>query len=511
MLEISGHSAKPGLKPAEQASALWIEAEPDLLPLACMACMQAGGAFDSAFAYPSIKSSDWTAAYVFRVPSLGKPAVLFAHAKKFHSVSGEIPAAVWDERKMHEMSGLEFAGLADTRPIVIHPESAKYVSNRAHGPHAPVYAPLSRHGEYKFAGTSEEGEFEIPVGPVHAGIIEPGHFRFHVTGETINKMEVRLSYLHLGIEDFAYGRPMGGLFPLIEQISGDESVANSAAYAQAVESLAKIRVPREAESLRLVLLEMERIYSHLADLGGMAMDVGYYASSSRFTALREDMMRLNMEVTGSRFLRNQIAIGGLNHPLSAGTLLHIRARLKFFSKSLAETEAITLSSSTFLDRVYSTGRLSPQAVARLAVVGPVARASGFACDARRHLPYGAYKTTAVHESMAEGGDVFARFTVKMGEVKESVRLIEHELANNLDGPVMAEKHDLSKVPSGLMGLGWSEAPRGSCMFLVRSGKRGTVDRLAVRTPSYRNWAAIQEAVLGNITADFPLINKSFNL
>ena len=515
--EIGRVCSKAELKASEQPSALWVGVKAQKLPDLCLACLQAGGVFDSAFTYPSSISSHWAAVYVFCVPKLSKPVVLFSHAKQFHSVSAQIPAAVWDERKMREISGADFIGLNDLRPIIIHPESAKFVTNPLRGAHAPGRRPSARersagHGsEYGFAGTGEEGEFQIPVGPVHAGIIEPGHFRFHVGGEPIHKLEVRLSFLHRGIEDFACGRPMDGVLPLIEQVSADESVANGVAYAQAVESLASIEVPRKAESLRLILLELERIYSHLADLGGMAMDVGYYASSSRFATLRENMMRLNGRVGGSRFLRGLVVVGGMARDMPEDSLRQIRTSLRLFSDSLAKTEDLTLSSSTFIDRAFSTGRVSPEVARRLSLVGPVARASGVPCDARKHFAYGAYRSNAVRESLGQGGDVFSRFMVKLGEVKESVRLIEHQLAQDIDGPVLSERRDLSKLPSGRMALGWTEAPRGSCMFLVRSANKGALGRLAIRTASWRNWIGIQEAVRGNITADFPLINKSFNL
>ncbi|MFH1094988.1 MAG: NADH-quinone oxidoreductase subunit C [Candidatus Micrarchaeota archaeon] len=509
----------------------WVEAGAQKLPGACAECASLGGVFDSAFIFPSAKSSDWIATYVFLLPKFADIALIRAKAKRFYSVSGKIPAAIWDERKMHEISGLEFSGLSDTRPIVIHPESAKYLSLKAaarlpvpksagHGGSAPDAAHpedekrsgYGRHDDpYPFIGTGEEGEFEIPVGPVHAGIIEPGHFRFHVGGETIHKLEARLSYLHRGIEDFVRHKPMDGVFPVIEQCSGDESVANSVAYAQAAESLAGIAVPAKAESERLILLELERIYSHLADLGGMAMDVGFYSSSSRFLALREDMMRLNARLGGGRFLRGFIAVGGMRKGLGEESVSLIRSSMRGFMSSLAGIEGVTMSSSTFLDRVFSTGIVSHPTAKHLAIVGPGARASAVACDMRKHFAYGAYRSVQVHESMGSGGDVSSRFLVKLSEVKESARLIEHACTQAYESQTIAANVSLAKVPAGLYGLGWTEAPRGSCMFLLRSGKRGTIDRLAIRTASFRNWPALQEAVLGNITADFPLINKSFNL
>lgn len=501
-----GQAADEGLDiTASAGTVVWAEARPAGMPEVCTACTGAGGIFDSAFAYPNgkgrelvaagsgAKARDWIVVYIFRLPEFGKVLAIRARGERFFSVSGKIQAALWDERKMREISGAEFSGLQDARPIVMHPENA------------------GNGGTYHFEGTGADGEFEIPVGPVHAGIIESGHFRFHVAGEEINKLEVRLGYVHKGIESIAVKKPLDGIFPLIEQISGDESVANSVAYAQAVEAAAGIKPSARGESLRLILLEMERVCSHLADLGGISMDIGYYASSSRFTALREDMMRLNRRISGSRFLRGMVSVGGLCSDISDEKLRMLPAELDKFSKSLLEIEDLTTSSSTFLDRAFTTGRVLHETAKGLSLVGPAARASGIRCDLRAQFPYGGYKANKIGEEIAEGGDVLARFMVKFNEIEESVRLIRKEVSKKQKGAVCAGAGALKRVPEGSMGIGVCEAPRGACTIVVQAGKQGTVGRLMVRTASFRNWRAIEKAVLNNIVADFPLINKSFNL
>ncbi len=499
--QITGDSSD--FKTAASSRVLWLETKPAGVPDLCLSCAQAGGIFDSGFAYSHRRSKEWIAAYVFRVPSIGKLIVIWSQASRFHSVSEKLPAAAWDERKMAEKTGAEFIGLPDQRPIMMHPENSRLTANST--------ARANRgHNEYSFSGTGAEGEFEIPVGPVHAGIIEPGHFRFHVSGEDINKLEVRLSYLHKGIEKTAQGKRMDGLFPLVEQVSGDESVANSVAYAQAVESLEGIEIPKRAESLRLVLLELERICSHLADLGGMAMDVGYYTSSAQFLSLREDLMRLNEKTSGNRFLRNLVCVGGLSKDIPSESLEEINSELEVFSRSLSEAEKFTLNSSTFLDRVFTTGRISKETTVRLSIVGPAARASGISCDTRKYFPYGAYKKNSIRESLAGSGDVLSRFNVKRHEIKESVRLIGIEIGRMPKGAVTARNLRF-QAPEGAVGIGMCEAPRGSCTFLVQAGRKGTVESISIRTASFRNWRALERAVLLNIIADFPLINKSFNL
>ncbi len=490
---------------------IWIETDPIAIVDACDACIGKGGAFDSAFAYPSSNGKDWTVAYLFRVPKLENIAIVWSHAKQFYSISGKIPAAMWDERKMAETSGIRFFGLSDTRPIVIHPESYNLLKGKVSASLPKKQKELYK-TDYAFRGTEKEGEFEIPVGPVHAGIIEPGHFRFHVTGEEINKMEVRLSYLHKGIEKILVGKPLDKAFPIIEQISGDESVANSVAYAQAVEMALGIAVPKRAESVRLLLLELERIYSHLADIGGMAMDVGFYAVSARFAALREEVMRLNEGVFSNRFLRNIISIGGAEETASAEEIAALVNDMRSISEELSRIEDLALTSSTFLDRVFLAGRVSKEAAKELSLVGPAARAAGVSCDARKHLPYGAYKTNKVIEHMAENGDVLSRLLVKINEIRESVRLIDAEIAKRVKGPISANiDNKLRNAKSGLIGVGICEAARGSSTFFLRTGKNGTIDVLLIRTSSFRNWRALEKAVMTNIVPDFPLINKSFNL
>lgn len=488
---------------------MWIAVPSAQMPSACVAIAGKGGVFDSAFAYPYGRGSEWAVAYVFRVAKIGGLAVAWTHGKAFHAISEKIPAALWDERKMREMSGAVFGGLTDVRPIVAHPENAQIDRKNRMEKHAKPAKGGGTAGIYVFKGAGTDGEFEIAVGPVHAGIIEPGHFRFFVSGEGINRMEARLSYMHRGIEEFVAGKKIKEVFPIIEQISGDESAANSVAFARAAEALTGVKIPQRAESIRLLLLEEERIYSHLADLGGIATDVGFSASASQFLALRERMMRLNEKCFGSRFLRGVIAIGGIERDVPREKINELRSGIEFFTHSLLEIERLTLSSSTFLDRAFSAGIVRMGTAAELGLVGPGARASGISCDSRKHFPYGAYWHAAVNESVGKDGDALARFTVKMNEIKESARLIREEIARMPSGPVCADAFPNAK--EGVICFGMCEAPRGACTMMLKAGKNGTIGHLSVRTASFRNWRALERAVLGNIVADFPLINKSFNL
>lgn len=484
------------------------ECEPAGIPQLSEALLAQGASFDSAFISPS--KGGFTVYYIFRLQSLHRVFALFASGKEFHSISKIIPAAVWDERKMQDLTGLRIQGLEDSRPLFIHPEAG--------APETYPLAPKSKNSprdipkEYNMPGTGEEGEFEIPVGPVHAGIIEPGHFRFHVVGERINKMETRMFFLHRGVEKMAEGKTLDEGVVMAEQISGDETIANAAAYCQAAESLSKMDVPERAKYLRVLLLELERIYSHLADLGGMAMDIGFYMSSSRFILLREQMMRLNAKLTGSRFLKGTCVPGGVSKDMDAAALSESFTSLQEFNKNLRDLREMTFASSTFLDRTFATGTVPKEHGLSLAVVGPVARGSNIACDLRAWLPYAAYEKLRVYEALGENGDVLARFYVKITEVMEAVGIILTVISSlkGIDGPVRAPEPKASAI-KGKLGFGWTEAPRGSCMFMVETDDEGKIARFACRTASFRNWRAIEKAVETAIVPDFPLVNKSFNL
>jgi Ni,Fe-hydrogenase III large subunit len=492
------------LKASEKEGCLFIEVQPRDLVKICSACVSRGLTFDSAFASPAARR-EFTVRYLFVAPEIHRMVVIASTGREFGALSERLNAAVWDERKIQDQTGLKFADMPDNRPLIFHQESGFPAEHPIGG--ARLKKP--NHEPYLMPGTGEEGEFEIAVGPVHAGIIEPGHFRFHVVGERINKMETRMFFLHRGIEKMAEGENAEDILPLIEKISGDEVVANSVAYCQAVERAYGISVPRRAQTIRSVFMELERIYSHLADLGGMATDVGFNLASSRFSVLREDMMRLNNALFKTRFLHGSCVVGGAGKDINAWQASTLRHALGDMLYNLDQLEHMAFTSATFLDRAYTTGTVRRTTAKDLALVGPAARACGIHCDLRGLLPYAAYGSMVFNESLeTEGGDVLSRFRVKSAEIEESARLISALLSTLTPGPIRAKQRAVTR---GGIGVGWAEAPRGGCTFLVEISKKGTITRLAFRTASFRNWRALEKAVLGNIVPDFPLINKSFNL
>ncbi|MBI5223085.1 nickel-dependent hydrogenase large subunit [Candidatus Micrarchaeota archaeon] len=488
---------------SDDGSVLRLEVSPSDMISLSKDCVSAGALYDSAFISLG-KNSSFTTYYVFRVPELPRILVLVANGKEFHSITSAVPAAILDERKMQDLTGLKLQGIPDSRALIFHPEAGLPKSR----PLNPGCGFESMQKDYPMVGTGAEGEFEIPVGPVHAGIIEPGHFRFQVVGEPILKLEARLFFLHRGLENIAEGKSYSEAVPLVEQIAGDETIANTVAYVQAVESFQGMKVPTRAKYIRTILMELERIYSHLADLGGMPTDVGFYLAASRFAILRESMMRLNMDLTGSRFLRGICTVGGLIRDLDDQKIQEVSSKLHSFLSNLDAIEVATLSSSTFIDRAYSTGTVPNALATELALVGPAARAAGVSCDVRIQFPYAAYDEVHVMEAIERDGDVLSRFLVKINEVKVSAAIVLELIEKLKPGPIMTTE---SAPKSDFLGFGWSEAPRGSCMFMVEGTSNGRIKRLAVRTASFKNWRAAEKAVLGNIVPDFPLVNKSFNL
>ncbi len=363
---------------------------------------------------------------------------------------------------------------------------------------------MSRDG-YIFKQVAGEGVYQIPVGPVHAGIIEPGHFRFSVIGETIFNLEVRLFYKHRGLEKLSEGTRPQDCVKLAESISGDETIANAVAFCNAVEKICKLTVPRRALQLRTLFMELERVYSHLGDLAGMCVDVAYPVGASPFFILREEIFRQNEALTGSRFMKGTITVGGLAKDVLEGVLKNLSAYLLSFPERLGLAKGIDNTYFSVTDRFETTGKVKPEILSPLHITGPVARASGKMTDTRITHPYGLYRELNHEGRTQQNGDVLARFNLKAQEVLDSVQIIQRIICELEDGDVFLP----CQIRDGY-ALSMVEAPRGQNVHWL-SIKNNLVDRYKVRTASFCNWQAMEHAVLGNIVPDFPLINKSMNL
>jgi Ni,Fe-hydrogenase III large subunit len=372
-------------------------------------------------------------------------------------------------------------------------------------------APVARvdGASHPFRPVTGEGVFQIPVGPVHAGVIEPGHFRFGVAGEPVLYLQVRLFYVHKGIEKRFEQLPWRhGLF-LAESISGDTAVGHALSYAHAVERLAGVEVPARARALRVVLLELERIYNHVADIGALATDVAFTIPAARAQALREDLVRTQDRVFGTRLLRGTIAPGGVRCDLPLEAQRDVREHLRLFAERFDRLLKVLIDAGTFTDRVDGTGILGHQAACDLGVVGVAARASGVDADFRRDHPHDAYEGLRFLVPVEDGGDVRARLMVRAREVEQSLWLVQQVLAAVPEGPLVADVPEF--LPPHSSALGWAEAWRGPIMHWVATDAAGRLARVKITDPSHLNWPGLVHAVPGNIIPDFPLVNKSFNL
>ncbi len=356
-------------------------------------------------------------------------------------------------------------------------------------------------GSFPFLEVEGEGVYEIPVGPVHAGLIEPGHFRFSVVGETILRMKARLWFVHRGIEKLFEGRRPPEAIEVAERISGDTAVGHALAFAMAVEDASGIEVTEQDRCVRALLLELERLHNHVADIGALANDVGFGLANAHAQRLRETLLRLNKSTTGHRLLRGGITIGGAG--LAALPDLDTIRSVARETKDLA---ALMLTNSTVRDRFTGTAVLTREAAEGLGALGYVARASGVDIDARRDHPYldlGA----AFAVVLEQHGDVLSRFRVRVRETAVSAALIV-DLAARL-GASTGTAQEIAGAEHGA-GLGLVEGWRGTIAHRVELDAAGRLTRVKVVDPSFFNWPALPLALADTIVPDFPLANKSFN-
>jgi len=433
---------------------------------------------------------------------------LIGNDRLFPSITPHIHAAHWYEREIRDMFGLIPQGHPDLRRLVRHEHWPKGMHPlRKDFPWDRVLG--RQQGEHRFRHIEGEGVFEVPVGPIHAGIIESGHFRFSVAGEPIMQLELRHFWKHRGIEKLFEQQTLIDALPLAERVSGDTAVGHGLAYCQAVETLLHLEVPRRATYLRTLFLELERLSNHLGDIGAMCNDTAYALAHAHCGRMKERIMQLNDRLTGSRFLRGAIRVGGVTRNIDNGRLAEIVEELNRIQLDFSEVGAIIFANASLTDRLETTGILHERTAWDHAVMGVVGRASGMDCDLRRDRPFAAYDALPVNVALYRYGDVRARLRVRGDEIHESIRLIRELRGKIPDGPI-ANEPSWSPDP-GDWTLSAVEGWRGEILYMVMAGEGGRIHRCKVRDPSFVNWPAIQWAVLGNIIPDFPLINKSFNL
>jgi Ni,Fe-hydrogenase III large subunit len=416
------------------------------------------------------------------------------------------PCAARMQRAAADLSGA-CAGDPDERPWLRHnawPPSYRPLLD----PPPQLPAPEPGIDTYEFVRVEGEGVHEIPVGPVHAGIIEPGHFRFSVVGEKVLRLEERLGYAHKGIERRFTELPILEAHRLAARVSGDSAVAFSWAYCQALEGMAGIAIPARAAWLRALFLELERVANHLGDLGALGNDAGFAFGLAQFSRLKERLLRGCAATLGERYLMSAIVPGGVAVELTGEGAELLRSCAGEIAHEVRVLRTIYDEHPGVRDRFTGAGAIAPPLAARLGLTGLAGRASGQAFDLRVDLPCAPYGELPVTRVGSRTGDVAARVAVRFDELAESARLIERIIAAM---PAGSRRETLSVPPAGSLGIGAIEGWRGPVLVALEAGPEGTISRCHPHDPSWQNWPALEHAVIDNIVPDFPLINKSFNL
>jgi Ni,Fe-hydrogenase III large subunit/Ni,Fe-hydrogenase III component G len=427
----------------------------------------------------------------------------------FPSIAVRHPAANWFEREIMDFFGLTPDGHPNPERVSLHDDWPEHVWPLRKDFRDDTPVPRVAGESHPFRPVTGEGVFQVPVGPVHAGIIEPGHFRFGVAGEPVLYLQLRLFYVHKGIEKRFEHIPWQHALFLAESISGDTTVGHALAYSHAIERLCAIDVPPRARAVRVVLLELERLYNHIADIGGVATDVAFTVAASRAQTQREGLLRLYERLFGTRLLRTTVALGGVKRDLSSAGRDALRVHLDRLERDFDDLIALLIDSGSFTDRVDGTGILTNQAARDLGIVGMAARASGVDADMRRDHPHDAYEGLRFEVPVEDGGDVRARLMVRAREVEQSFRILAQVLQALPETELQASLP--RRLPASSSALGWVEAWRGPCVHWVATDERGELGRVKITDPSFVNWSGLVHAVPGNIIPDFPVINKSFNL
>ena len=420
---------------------------------------------------------------------------------KFPSVGVAHPPAIRLERAIRDLYGFKPVGAADTRA---------WLDLGFWGVTQPLGAnKKSRKQQQAYAFLPVEGEdlHQIPVGPVHAGIIEPGHFRFNANGEAVVRLEERLGYVHKGIDGLMTGADLDKGAKLACRVSGDSTVAYGIAFAQAVESALQVKVPERAVWLRALMAELERIANHFGDIGAICNDASFSILQADFAILRERVLRAADACFGHRLMRDRIVPGGVTQDIAPDSLGKVAALIEIVRRRFPELVEVYDDTASLQDRTVTTGYLSPTLARAFGAGGYVGRASGRAFDARKVVAYAPYDQLEFEVPVRDDGDVNARVWIRIREVEQSLRLIEQIVARLPNDPIRVE---LGKANGAGEGLALVEAFRGDLLVSVRLGADGRIERCHLRDASWFQWPLLEACVEGNIVADFPLCNKSFN-
>lgn len=468
----------PGVRGLGVGSEDWPQAARDVAA--------SGGTLHSLWVSCASSGAPETAVYGLYLTDMGVLVVelgLPADGAVYPGLEGIFPAASRMQRAAFDLSGVRSSD-PDSRPWLNHDRP------------------------YEFIRVDGDGVHEIAVGPVHAGTIEPGHFRFSVVGEKVLKLEERLGYVHKGLERRFTGLPILEGQRLAARVSGDSTVAFSWAYCQALEGMSGCAVPARALWLRAACLELERLANHLGDLGALGNDAGFGFALAQFSRIKEELVRAVAAAFGRRYLFDIVVPGGMAVDLPTEAGQRLADAVRAVCAETVELRRIYDEHEGVRDRFTGAGRLQPGLAIRLGVLGLAGRASGLARDLRADLPCPPYSELAVAKAVQQGGDVAARVAVRFEEAAESGRLLQRLLS----ALPRAERLVEVRAPAdGAFGVGLIEGWRGPVLVALQAGPNGSIRRCHPHDPSWQNWPALEHAILGNIVPDFPLINKSFNL
>jgi Ni,Fe-hydrogenase III large subunit/Ni,Fe-hydrogenase III component G len=422
----------------------------------------------------------------------------------YPSLTPEVTAAHWAERAVGDFFGIQAIGHPRWKSLVLHsdawPDDASPLS----------LLPRLHQEPYQFIEVSGEGVHEIPVGPIHAGIIEPGHFRFSCAGEIISNLDIRLGYQHRGIEKRLTELPWQQTHYIAEAASTDTAAGNALAHAVAIEQIFGIDPPPRAQYLRTIALELERLANHVGDIGAISGDIGYSAGAALFPPMRGAVLALAQLLTGTRRQRYYILPGGVARDLDDTRRSTFIQNLADIKTRLQELIPLVLENPSALERMEGTGHLSPTLARDFGMVGPAARASGSHYDARTAFAHGIHPTNTFTPARRGTGDALARTQIRSDEIYASIELIANLLDNLPTGSIFTDCSQ-ETLPSDSFGIGIVEAWRGELIHWITTDTAGQISRYSIKDPSFNNWTGLAIAVRGNLVADFPLCNKSFNL
>ena len=404
------------------------------------------------------------------------------------------------EREIAEQFGLAFEGHPWMKPV-------RFQNPVASPPGAQPQVP-EKAGIMDFYRVEGSEVHEVAVGPVHAGIIEPGHFRFQCFGEEVLHLEISLGYQHRGVEQMVLGGPHPVTLKQMETVAGDTTIGHGLAYAMNIEALAGARVPARAHAIRGIATELERLANHAGDLGAIAGDVGYLPTASFCGRIRGEFLNLTAELCGSRFGRGLVIPGGVNFDVSPELAGRIAARLVVARDELANAVGLLWDTPSVMARLEGTGVVNQETAQQIGLVGPAARASGLDRDVRSDHPYGIYSMSQIPVVTAKSGDVYARSLVRWLEIEKSLDFLQDQLAQL---PGVAIQYPVGSLGADLLAVSLTEGWRGEICHVALTDEGGHFTRYKICDPSFHNWTGLAMALRGAQISDFPLNNKSFNL